>query len=76
MVIDGLRADMVGPAFTPRLAEIIEDTRWFTEQRSVFPSATRVNSASIATGCWPKSHGLAGNAIALDEGDGLKALSV
>jgi hypothetical protein len=42
----------------------------------VFPSATRVNSASIATGCWPKSHGLAGNAIALDEGDGLKAVSV
>ena len=76
MVIDGLRADMVGEEFTPRLAEIVERSRWFTDQRSVFPSATRVNSASIATGCWPKSHGLAGNAIALDEGDGLKAVSV
>jgi hypothetical protein len=76
MIIDGLRADMVGEEFTPRLAEIVNRSRWFTDQRSVFPSATRVNSASIATGCWPKSHGLAGNAIALDEGDGLKAVSV
>ncbi len=76
MVIDGLRADMVGEEFTPRLADIVNRSRWFTDQRSVFPSATRVNSASIATGCWPKSHGLAGNAIALDEGDGLKAVSV
>ncbi len=76
MVIDGLRADMVGAHYTPRLADIIERSRWFTGQRSVFPSATRVNSASIATGCWPKSHGLAGNAIALDEGEGLQAVSV
>jgi predicted AlkP superfamily pyrophosphatase or phosphodiesterase len=76
MIIDGLRADMVGDDFTPRIAEIVGRSRWFTDQRSVFPSATRVNSASIATGCWPKSHGLAGNAIALDEGEGLKAVSV
>jgi len=76
MVIDGLRADMVGERFTPELARLVEGGRWFTEQRSVFPSATRVNSASIATGCWPKNHGLAGNAIALDEGDGLRAVSV
>lgn len=76
MVIDGLRADMVGEKFTPRLAEIVQRGRWFTHQRSVFPSATRVNSASIATGCWPKSHGLAGNAIALDEGEGLQVVSV
>ncbi len=76
MVIDGLRADMVGDAYTPELARIVDGTRWFTEQRSVFPSATRVNSASIATGCWPKSHGLAGNAIALDEGNGLRPVSV
>ena len=47
MVIDGLRADMVGREYTPRLAEIVDRSRWFTEQRSVFPSATRVNSASI-----------------------------
>ena len=76
MIVDGLRADMVGGDYTPRLAEIVARSRWFTNQRSVFPSATRVNSASIATGCWPKSHGLAGNTIALDEGEGLEAVSV
>ena len=76
MIIDGLRADMVGSEFTPQLIGLVERGRWFVNQRSVFPSATRVNSASIATGCWPKSHGLAGNAIALDEGEGLAAVSV
>ncbi len=76
MIIDGLRADMVGENFTPLLNKLIERSQWFTQQRSVFPSATRVNSASISTGCWPMSHGLAGNAVALDEGDGLKAVSV
>lgn len=76
MIVDGLRADMVGPEYTPGLAEVVARARWFANQRSVFPSATRVNSASIATGCWPKNHGLAGNAIALDEGDGLRAVSV
>ena len=48
MVIDGLRADMVGPEYTPGLARIIERSRWFTNQRSVFPSATRVNSRTFA----------------------------
>jgi arylsulfatase A-like enzyme len=76
MILDGLRADMVGTEFTPQLIGLVEHGRWFVKQRSVFPSATRVNSASIATGCWPKSHGLAGNAIALDEGEGLAAVSV
>ena len=76
MIIDGLRADMVGRDYTPHLTGIVERSRWFTDQRSVFPSATRVNSASISTGCWPKNHGLAGNAIALDEGDGLQPVSV
>ncbi|MCP5153445.1 MAG: alkaline phosphatase family protein [Ectothiorhodospiraceae bacterium] len=76
MIVDGLRADMVTPALTPTLARIAAGARVFTRQRSVFPSATRVNSASIATGCHPASHGLAGNAIALDEGEGLRPVSV
>lgn len=76
MIIDGLRADMVGSEFTPQLIGLVARGCWFVNQRSVFPSATRVNSASIATGCWPKSHGLAGNAVALDEGEGLAAVSV
>ena len=76
MIIDGLRADMMTPEYTPVLAAIAAGSRVFARQRSVFPSATRVNSASIATGCFPKDHGLFGNAIALDEGDGLNPVSV
>ncbi|MDX1514737.1 MAG: alkaline phosphatase family protein, partial [Gammaproteobacteria bacterium] len=76
MIIDGLRADLVNPEFTPALCKIAENARVYTGHRSVFPSATRVNSASIATGCFPAAHGLFGNAIALDEGKGLKPVSV
>jgi hypothetical protein len=76
MIIDGLRADMVTPALTPNLCQIAKTGRLFRQHRSIFPSATRVSSASIATGCLPITHGLFGNAIALDEGDGLKPVSV
>ncbi len=76
MIVDGLRADLVRQAATPHLAALGAVSRNFTAQRSVFPTATRVNAASIATGCVPARHGLAGNAIALDEGEGLKAVSV
>lgn len=76
MVVDGLRADMVTPDLTPALWRLASTSRHFTGHRSAFPTATRVNSASIATGCLPAAHGLAGNAIALDEGSGLTAVSV
>ncbi|MGI9331769.1 MAG: alkaline phosphatase family protein [Gammaproteobacteria bacterium] len=76
MIVDGLRADMVTPEYTPALAALAERSRVYAQHRSVFPSATRVSSASIATGCLPASHGLEGNAIALDEGQGLEPVSV
>ena len=38
---------------------------WFADHRGIFPSATRASSASIATGSWPRSHGLRGNTVAL-----------
>lgn len=76
VIVDGLRADMVTPGLTPALCAVGEAGCVFDGHRSVFPSATRVNSASIATGCYPAAHGLAGNAIALDEGAGLAPISV
>ena len=76
MVVDGLRGDMVTPEFVPTISEVAADSRHFRQHHSVFPSATRVNSASIATGCYPAQHRLAGNAIALDEGAGLASVSV
>ncbi len=75
VICDGLRADMVTQAWTPNLHRLARDGRRFTAHRSVFPSTTRTTSASIATGCRPGRHGLSGNVVALDEGDGLVALS-
>ncbi|MCB1741750.1 MAG: alkaline phosphatase family protein, partial [Gammaproteobacteria bacterium] len=76
MIIDGLRADMAGPDYMPELAALCERGRLFRRHRAAFPTATRINSATLATGCLPARHGLHGNAIALDEGDGLKPVSV
>ena len=76
MVVDGLRADLVTPGLTPHLHALAARSRRFSEHRAVFPSATRVNSASIATGCRPARHGLMGNAIALPAGDGWRPVSV
>lgn len=64
VVFDGLRPDMVGPADTPHLAAFIGEGTRFSHARSVFPSETRVCSASIATGCLPRRHGLVANRIA------------
>ena len=76
VVVDGLRADLVNETFTPNLHRLAVNARWYPNHRSVFPSATRVNSASLATGCYPASHGLHGNVIALDEGAGLVPVPV
>jgi arylsulfatase A-like enzyme len=76
MVVDGLRADLVTEDLVPDLHALAGESRRFLRHRAVFPSATRVNSASLATGCYPARHGLHGNAIALDEGEGLVAVSV
>ena len=43
-----------------------EATR-FAAHRSVFPSATRVVSSRMATGCFPARHGLQGNTTVLME---------
>jgi arylsulfatase A-like enzyme len=71
VICDSLRADLVEPAGTPFLAELKARAAWFAAHRSVFPSTTRASAATIATGCRPARHGLLGNTMALDEGDGL-----
>ena len=76
IVVDGLRGDLVNDVFTPNLHRLATSARWYPNHRAVFPSATRVNSASLATGCFPASHGLHGNVIALDEGEGLVPVPV
>src|ERR1700760_758865 len=76
VICDSLRNDLISAADTPFLMELSQRGTRFAAHRSVFPSTTRASAASIATGCYPARHGLLGNTMALDEGDGLVCLSV
>jgi arylsulfatase A-like enzyme len=76
VICDSLRADLITPRDAPFLSEFGRRSARFAHHRSVFPSTTRASAASIATGCLPARHGLLGNTMAIDEGDGLVCLSV
>jgi arylsulfatase A-like enzyme len=76
VICDSLRADLITPREAPFLSEFGQRSARFANHRSVFPSTTRTSAASIATGCLPAQHGLLGNTMAIDEGDGLVCLSV
>lgn len=65
VICDGHRPDFVTDETTPHMARLRRAGTWFADHRGIFPSATRASSASIATGSWPRSHGLRGNAVAL-----------
>ena len=67
LVLDGLRRDMIGETTTPTLVQHAAGAETFAAHRSVFPSATRVVSSSIATGCHPARHEMAGNSLVLIE---------
>jgi arylsulfatase A-like enzyme len=76
VICDSLRTDLITPGDAPFLTELGERSARFANHRGVFPSTTRTSAASIATGCLPARHGLLGNTMALDEGEGLVCLSV
>lgn len=67
VILDGLRRDFVDAERTPHLAALRERGAFFPAYRSAFPSATRVVSSTLATGCWPARHGLQGNSMVLVE---------
>src|SRR5262245_11093555 len=67
VVLDGMRRDLIGEATTPALVRFADRATSFAAHRSMFPSATRVVSASFATGCHPARHELQGNSLALFE---------
>ncbi len=70
LIADGLRRDHLTPAAMPAAAALAARGTWFARHAAVFPSATRVSSACLATGCLPRRHGLQGNTMALLTGDG------
>jgi hypothetical protein len=65
MVWDGMRPDFVRPDLTPNLWRLGQEGVRFSNSHAVFPTVTRVNSACIATGALPSSHGIVNNAFYL-----------
>ena len=75
VVLDGLRPDYVEPALMPNLHALAGRGVVFTDHHAVYPTVTRVNAASIATGAYPETHGLLGNAVFFPGVDATRFLS-
>jgi len=76
IMCDSLRRDLILPDSSPTLTALAKDASWFADARAVFPSTTRVSSASIATGCHPGRHGLLGNMMITEDLQGLRCHNV
>ena len=60
-VVDGLRPDSITPDDTPTLQRLRTEGVTFTNSHAVFPTVTRVNAATLATGAQPGTSGIVGN---------------
>ena len=74
MVVDGLRPDYVTAELMPRLTRLGQRGVVFQAHHAVFPTVTRANAASIATGAYPETHGLMGNSIYIPAADPRRSL--
>jgi arylsulfatase A-like enzyme len=63
LVLDGLRPDSINATDTPNLHRLRSEGVDFASSHSVFPTVTRVNATSIASGMYPDRHGIMGNRI-------------
>jgi arylsulfatase A-like enzyme len=59
--LDGFRPDFLSPELTPNILRLAARGVRFASHRSAFPSETRVNLISIATGSYPQRHGIVAN---------------
>jgi arylsulfatase A-like enzyme len=69
-VVDGLRPDSITAEDTPTLFRLRAEGVDLVNSHAVFPTVTRVNAATIATGTQPGTNGLVGNQMfvpAVDE---------
>lgn len=68
LVVDGLRPDQIHQDITPTISALSSEGRWVEQSFSSIPTVTRVNAASLVTGCYPASHGLFGNYLRTADG--------
>jgi hypothetical protein len=64
---DGLRPDYITQEQMPNLFAFKQKASFGKQHHSVFPTVTRVNSASYATGSYPGTHGILGNSVYFPE---------
>jgi hypothetical protein len=72
---DGLRPDYITPEAMPNLFAFKIRGSYGMQHHSVFPTVTRVNASSYATGSYPASHGLMENSIYFSEVDKTRSLN-
>jgi arylsulfatase A-like enzyme len=63
IVVDGLRPDSITAADTPHLQRLRAEGVTFANSHAVFPTVTRVNASSLASGSYPAGTGIMGNQI-------------
>ena len=73
VIADGMRRDFINDQCTPFLMSLRKRALWCSRHRSVVPCVTRTAASSIATGCYPDKHELAGNKLCLRGPEGLIA---
>ena len=61
VVWDGMRPDFVTEKYAPTLDKLAHDGVRFRNHHAVYPTATDVNGAALATGCYPNRNGLVAN---------------
>src|SRR3989442_14081840 len=73
--MDGLSAECFTASEMPILFSLGNEGVIFENSHSVFPTVTRVNSASLSTGMQPAHHGIMGNQIYIPAVDPVNAFS-
>ena len=66
-VLDGVRPEALKPIDSPTLFRLRQEGVNYLNSHAVFPTVTRVNAASIATGAYPGRHGLVSNFMAVPQ---------
>ena len=76
VAFDGLQPSQVTPELMPNLARFADRGVRFDRHHPVYPTVTRLNAASIVTGCYPATHGIAANRMVFRDVDPYRPLDV
>jgi len=75
VIWDGLRPDMISAEHTPFLHAAAARGAFCRASHAAFPTATRINAAALATGCYPGRHGIVDNELYIPQVDPMRATS-